>query len=226
MFRASVERWRGAAQQIGNLRGIPANWILATIQSESGGYPGNPGTSGEWGLMQCMPATLATYNANNLGDQVPVSDMQGKTDFAGTQQIKVGTYEIARGARKVHNLDPISYLWPAGPLTDEQILLSDLSFSAGFGALTKHRAAAIKAGKQPDFAGMKATPGPIPLRKFGHAERALRGTRSGGTGEGIQPAPRPKPAPGGLGLLALGGLIALYFASQSHSLKKPLAKVY
>jgi len=215
MFPAAVERWRAAARAIGSRRGIPEAWILATIRNESKGYPGNPGTSGEWGLVQTMPDVVQRYNAKNLADQVSAAEMQGKTARDGAQQIKPGAWYIAQIAQRLNDEDPQRFPGPRGAFTDDQILFSDLAYAAGFGALTSHRKAAAAAGNPDTFAGLRATKGPIPDRKFGHAARCLAWTRTDGAEGGELKPARPPATPqesSAIGPLAILAIAAIAFA--------------
>jgi len=69
---------------------FPPELILAVIQAESGGTPGqvNP-KSGASGLMQIMPIALKDYNQRNK-TKLKMDDMKAKTSEAIFLQIRVG----------------------------------------------------------------------------------------------------------------------------------------
>lgn len=225
MFPAAVERWRAAARDIGARRGIPEAWILATIRNESRGVPGLPGSSGELGLMQTMPDVITRYNAINLSAQVSRAEMAGTTAHDGAQQIKVGAWYLDHLCRELNKEDPDRFPAPFRAPPDDQILFADLAFAAGRGALNKQRAAAAAAGLPDTFDGLRAAKGPIPDRKFGHAERCLAWTRAdqaqGGELAPARPpqtatAPQPS-AGGGAAILAIAAILAFAAAKASGS---------
>lgn len=198
VFLAKVERWRPAAFR--QSFGLPVSWILAVIQNESGGEVGAISKLGldDYGLMQTKPAVVDTYNANNRSAPVTLAEIKGKTDADAEKQIRVGAWLIRRCADRLHASNPQRWTWPAGTLRDEQILFSDLMYSAGITGFLNYRAEQIAAGRADNFAALEAAaPGiktQIPKRKFGHARRVLDLTRRDMAAGGPQPTP-PEPAP-------------------------------
>lgn len=185
VFLPAVEQWRPAATRAavelarpGDVAPWPVGFTLATIQNESEGEAGKPGDNGtSLGLMQCKKNVLEAHNAAYPDRAVTWEQMKGTSTADAARQVRIGTWYQQAKARQFHRENARRFPWPAGPLTDDQILFSDLAYGAGGGALREHRAAARAAGRPDTWEGLKATPGPIPERKFWHAWRALRWTR-------------------------------------------------
>jgi soluble lytic murein transglycosylase-like protein len=60
----TVTRWKPYAEQAGTKYGIPADVLLALIDEESGGNPGETSPTGAKGITQFEPAAAATYHVN------------------------------------------------------------------------------------------------------------------------------------------------------------------
>lgn len=93
--------------------------ILALMQRESGGIPGNTNeTSGASGLMQVMPGTLRYYN-DKTGSGIPLSMMRSTSESAAPIQIRVGLWVLGRYWRR-------AYQWLSGENQSQNIPLDEL----------------------------------------------------------------------------------------------------
>lgn len=92
----AVEKLRPVVEQVIEQGGypFPPALILAVIQAETGGTPGQVNTrSGATGLMQIMPITLKDYNKRNKTSYV-MDDLRKDTDNSILLQVRVGTYVL------------------------------------------------------------------------------------------------------------------------------------
>lgn len=76
----SVERWRPYAAIASKKWGIPIGVLLADIEEESGGNPGETSPTGAKGLTQFEPATAATYGVNT-GPGGELSQIEGQAHY-------------------------------------------------------------------------------------------------------------------------------------------------
>lgn len=157
-------------------RDIPPDLVLSIIQRESGGTPGiagaghtKPGVlydvdgnpveySQALGLMQTIPATIASYNTGREGTKefATVEDMTGSDERAIRLQIRIGCRYLAVANRLLHesyaSVCPESSLADA---SDDQISLALTGYAVGAGATLKKMEAAAQSGKTPTFATLK-----------------------------------------------------------------------
>ena len=199
MFPPLVERWRSVAHQVEPE--IPAALVLAIIRRESAGRPGLLGRSNDDGLMQCKPATVAFYNRHHE-DKITHEEMSRADLDSAKKQIAVGAWYLGHCLATVHAWNPAAAPWPAGPLTDYQILLADLCYARGVAGVGKLRARALAAGYPDTFDGLhrfRETHDPTwgtPGHPFKHAPAVLAMMRLDGTGASSPPAILPAKAGG------------------------------
>lgn len=134
-FRKRVQRWLPIVQaelaRVGSP--LPAELVLAVIDTESRGYAGatNP-SSGASGLMQVMPGTLEGYNQKNT--PVSLAELRSKTDAAAVKQIRVGLWVMNTYWRSAWRY--LSNRLATVPI-DELARVADLFYVAGPGATRK-----------------------------------------------------------------------------------------
>ena len=126
-FPANVERWRQLATW--EAKDLPVNYVLAVIQYESGGTPGNKGRkkrqnaypmqnrAGETvqidrdlGLMQVSPILAKTFNDDPKTEPaVTYEDFIGATERDCRIQIRVGCYGLAFNVRALFKHFPETF---------------------------------------------------------------------------------------------------------------------
>lgn len=142
---------------------IPPNLVLAIINHESGGIIGRPSEeknkayevlndAGEmvtqshaYGLMQCSPGLLRTYQDRGLSPKITLDDLKGKDDRAARTQIKLGCWYFAHQVRALHQYDPKIFSGQSpGTASDEQLKLALMSYAAGWGGKSEPGAKGLK----------------------------------------------------------------------------------
>lgn len=112
----------------------PVEYILAIIQSESGGNIGevNP-KSGASGLMQIMPIALKQFNIDTKLGYTMV-DMKGKDDQSARRQVRVGLHIVGYMWRQAANYlkKRVSHI-----VFEDLVQISQLFYVAGQGAAKK-----------------------------------------------------------------------------------------
>ncbi len=235
MFPPSVERWRVLAGE--ESQGLPVDLVLAIVKKESFGQPGlvshdpvpSSYTSSEMnacglpyelrnhdlGLMQIGPSTWRGF-VDRTGSKITPCDLAAKTLEGARLQLRAGCSILRDRLELVRTLEPSSFPWPAGPLTDDHVLLGRLAYAFGWDGLQHRWAAAIAAGYPHTFGGLEAHHG-TPVKTFRGARIVLADFRSGGSSSGSgaprprPPRPRPRPesdAGAGVLLLLAAGLLA------------------
>lgn len=236
MFPPSVERWRVLAGE--ESQGLPVDLVLAIVKKESNGYPGTVSrdpvpssyTSSEMnacglpyglrnrdlGIMQIGPSTWRGF-VDRTGSKITPCDLASKTAAGARLQLRAGCSILRDRLELVRTLEPGSFPWPAGPLTDDHVLLGRLAYAFGWGGLRGRWYAAIAAGYPHTFAGLEAHHG-TPVKTFRGARIVLADFRSGGSSSGSgrpgrtdPPSYKHRPESGaGVGVLLLlaAGLLA------------------
>lgn len=243
MFPPSVERWRVLAGEESN--GLPVDLVLVIVQRESGGSAGlvsrstvpSSYTSSEMaacglpyelrnrdlGLMQIGPSTWRGFVART-GSKITPCDLASKTAAGARLQLRAGCSIFRDRLELVRTLEPGSFPWPAGPLTDDHVLLGRLAYAFGWDGLRGRWNAAIAAGYPHTFGGLEAHHG-TPAAVFRGARAILEEFRSGGSSSGSgspRPPWRPPARPGsdagaGVLLLLAAGLLAYGAATRRRS---------
>ena len=229
----NVEQWREIVS--GERRGIPTDIILAVIERESHGELGQaakrktkePYTPQEikcgldrdliqraLGLMQITPICLREYNRKNRSDPVTPCELASKDTRAARAQIRVGAWFLDLCLRWAHSVDQAAHPWPRGLLSRPQIELAALAYKQGIGGTAARLRAAGVAGL------------PLTVRSiqkldpaWGNGERPYEYAASVASAydRGVLdpvPAPEPKKNDGDFLLIALLGLVAIYWASK------------
>lgn len=128
----AVQRWHEIAQkEIDRVRNpLPVEHILVLIERESRGRAGalNP-TRGDSGLMQVIPESLQTYNANHQ-QKYTIQQLRGTSNSDAAIQIRVGLWILSHYVKKVYK-----YLKSKiGSVSlDDLVKLADASYASGWG---------------------------------------------------------------------------------------------
>jgi len=153
-------------------RDVPAEIMLAIVQTESGGVPGLvsalpsgcaelPTDTGgkrsacnDLGLCQINPTTAVTYNAQGFKPPVTYDDLIGKDERAIRQQIRVGAWLVAWIAAKLHAYDPKRWPKQINPNNVDQCKLIFSAYAAGWGALREKLQALNAGGIAPSYSAI------------------------------------------------------------------------
>jgi hypothetical protein len=238
-FGSKVERWRQLVEELAP--DLPSDLVLGIIWHESRGTPGilSGGTTKPalvptatgmkkathaFGLMQVIPRNVATWNNEHPADLATWELMSGTSSTAARMQIRLGVW-ILRESLAWCRL--YGFLWPDGPLSDDQIKIALMVYAWGGHNLAPYldqlvqegtpvTAAAI-ATRWPDMGAPKNAPVKFSQRVW---NKAFGGGAGATVPAPVTTTPAPTPIPGRksgavVGLLLLGA--ALYWATKNTS---------
>ena len=220
MFNRRTEKLRGLVVSVTR---IPVAYVLATIQSESGGIIGKTGKVA-LGLMQVLKSTLRSFN-EKTGGSFTVSNMTGKTERDARAQIQVGSWYLKRCLVAVHNVDPALFPWPVGPMSDQQAQYASLCYLQGIGGFLSYRRRALRAGYTDNLEGMEryhnmvetdfGKPYNRPFRYVHKVFNLYKKDRGGVPSEALVPSDG---SDGGIVLMAMAtGLLFAYWLKKRSS---------
>lgn len=176
-FLRRVERWRSLAARVAP--DLPVGLILAVIQRESGGVPGDVSRTGDYGLMQTKLVHLIGWNRAHPHNQITKENLRGTSRDDAEKQIKLGVGYLRTCLNTVHRWNPARWPWsnvaPPDKLQLDQLMYSDLCYKQGIAGTRRKRAAAIRAGYPDTFQGMERfAPGWGPGKPWAHARGVAR----------------------------------------------------
>ena len=157
MFDASVERWRGladnqaawASQRYGVA--VDGSDLLALVKVESGGNAAAVSPTGYRGLGQVGEAALSDYNNSDAGKVMPATWEQMRDPEAAHHQLRVVAWLVANGRRAVAK-------WGYPDSKTNAVLWADARYAWGGGNI-KAAVAEYQAthdGASPTFAQLAA----------------------------------------------------------------------